>query len=48
MMAEMVCSGESVESCSQGREGLGLEVTLNRVMVFIRGAGNAADSDGIT
>lgn len=33
-MAEMVCSGEAVESRSQVRERLGLEVTLNRVRVF--------------
>lgn len=34
MMADMVCSGEAVESCSQVRERLELEVTLNRVRVF--------------
>lgn len=50
MMADMVCSGEAVESCSQVRERLELEVTLNRVRVFFyyRLARDAADCDRIT
>lgn len=48
-MAEMVYSGEAVESCSQVRERLGLEVTLNRVSVFYyRVARDAADCERIT
>lgn len=48
MMADMICSGEAVESCSQVRERLGLEVTLNTVRAFYyRVARDAADCDRI-